>query len=56
MSIVLRRATVSSHPSGFSGLPFTGQSANAAENASDNASSAAATSRVFVAKNATNLP
>ena len=46
ISIVFRRATVSSHASGFSGQPFAGQSASAAANASDNASSAAATSRV----------
>jgi len=43
ISITFRRATVSSHPSGFAGHPFTGQSANAEANASDSASSAAAT-------------
>ena len=39
-SIILRRATVSSHASGFAGQPFSGQSASAAANASDSASSA----------------
>ena len=55
-SIARRRATVSSHASGFDGQPFTGQSANAEADASDSASSAAATSCVRDDRNATSLP
>ncbi len=55
-SITLRRATVSSHPSGFAGQPFRGQSASAERNASESASSAAATSWVRAARKATSLP
>ena len=55
-SITFRRATVRSHASGFAGHPFSGQSASAEANASDRASSAAATSRVWTARKATSLP
>ena len=55
-SMDFRRATVSSHASGLSGVPWTGQSARAAANASESASSAAATSPVRAARKATSLP
>jgi len=55
-SMSLRRATVSSHASGARGTPLAGQSASAAANASDSASSAPATSRVRAASIATSLP
>ncbi len=54
--VTLRRATVSSHASGFDGHPWSGQSESAEVNASDSASSAAATSRVRAARKATSLP
>jgi hypothetical protein len=55
-SIILRRATVSSHASGVRGMPLAGHSTSAAAKASDSASSAPATSRVRAARNATSLP
>ena len=55
-SIILRRATVSSHASGFDGTPPDGQPFRAAAKASDSASSAPATSPLRAARKATSLP
>ena len=49
-SMSLRLATVKSQASGARGIPLRGQSASAAANASDSASSAPATSRVRAAR------
>ena len=54
--LALRRATVISQASGFCGIPLVDQSASAAANASDKASSAPATSRVRAARKAISLP
>jgi hypothetical protein len=55
-STARRRATVTSQPSGLSGMPPASQSVRAAAKASDSASSAASTSPVRAARKATSLP